>query len=139
MVRSRRWQKVERERWRSRLELARGFLEAARTALERAAAGASGNPIMPNALLAAIAYADALTIKYGGFLNTGDHARLTHALRFALGDRAEPSQLERLGRIVSRKNRIQYEFSRAPLDEARAFIEQVRRFAEWAEAELARI
>lgn len=89
---------------------------------------------MSQAINAAIAFADALTMRFSGTKNTGEHANVTLVLRRALGDRAEPAQLLRLGRIVARKDATQYGHRQGTLDEARQLVEQCERFAEWAEA-----
>jgi len=138
MVRRGVWKQVDRDRWRGRREIARGFLQAALKELDAAEEGQIGNPIMSNALLAAIAYSDALTVKFGGILNKGDHAKIVDALRDALGDRAIKEQLTRLSRLIKKKNQIQYAFEDSTIIEACEYVAQVERFATWAEAELAR-
>ncbi len=138
MVRRGVWKQVDRDQWRGRREIARGFLQAALKELEVAEEGQIGNPIMSNALLAAIAYADALTVKFGGILNKGDHAKIVDALRDALGDRALKEQLTRLARLIKKKNQIQYAFEDSNIIEAREYVAHVERFATWAEAEMAR-
>jgi len=138
MVRRGGWKKVENNQWRGRFDLGRAFLLSANEALERAEDDQIGDPIMSNALLAAIAYADALTIKFGGILNQQDHARLLAALQSALGNRASKEQLNRLGRLLKMKNQIQYDHTVCTIQDAREYVSQVQRFASWAESELAR-
>jgi hypothetical protein len=138
MVRRGVWKHVDRDQWRDRREVARGFLQAALQALEIAEEGQDGNPIMSNALLAAIAYADALTVKFGGIQNKGDHSKIGDALLDALGDRALKEQLTRLTRLIRKKNQIQYGFEESSITEAREYVAHAERFAAWAEAELAR-
>ncbi|MFC1539853.1 hypothetical protein ACFL41_00015 [Gemmatimonadota bacterium] len=138
MVRRGGWKKVENSQWRGRFDLGRAFLLSADETLARAVDGQIGDPIMSNALLAAIAYADALTIKFGGILNQQDHARLIAALQSALGNRASKEQLNRLGRLLKMKNQIQYDHTVCTIQDAREYVGQVRRFASWAETELAR-
>ncbi len=74
----------------------------------------------------------------GRLQNDEDHAALPATLRRALGNRADEEQLTRLGRILSKKNQVQYPHRRGRMEEARSMMEQLRRFARWAEAELAR-
>ena len=129
--------KVSADEWRGRLDNGRAFLADAKKLRERANEGSNGNPMMSLAISAAIAFADALTIRFSGSKNTGEHANATLALRRALGARAEPTQVQRLGRIIDRKDATQYGHRRATLEEARQLVEQCERFAEWAERMLA--
>ncbi len=132
------WRQVDRSQWLGRLQNARDFLQAARDAVALADASANGNPIMSQVVLAVIAYGDALTIRFGGIQNEHDHRQLVRALRFALGDAADAEQMTRLGRIIGRKDQIQYDHRTATLDDARNLLEQAERFAAWAERELLR-
>ncbi len=132
------WRQVDRGQWLGRLQNARDFLQAARDAAALAEASANGNPIMSQVVLAVIAYGDALTIRFGGIQNEHDHRQLVRALRYTLGNAADAEQLTRLGRIIGRKDQIQYDHRTASLDEARGLLEQAERFAVWAERELLR-
>lgn len=123
---------------RGRLRKARTFLRAAEDGLALADDRGPGDAIMSNAVLAAIGFADALTMKFGGVKNEGDHAELPRTLRRTLGNRLPTEQETRLGRIIALKNEIQYEHRTASLPEARDLWAQVRRFADWAEAEFVR-
>ena len=138
MVKGGTWKRVDTGQWRGRFDLGRAFLRSALEALERAEDGQIGDPIMSNALLAVIAFADALTIRFGGIRNQQDHSRLPAALRHALGNRASKEQLHRLGRLLKLKNEIQYDHTTCSMQEAREYVSQVQRFAAWAETELAR-
>lgn len=122
----------------ARLRKARIFLVAAEEGLALAEERAPGDPIMSNAILAAIAYGDALTMKGAGTRNEGDHTVLPRTLRRALGNRLPKEQETRLQRILALKNEIQHEHRTASITEARGLVEQVRRFAEWVEVEFAR-
>lgn len=88
---------------------------------------------MSQAINAAIAFADALTIRFSTTHNAGQHDMATTSLRKALGDRADPAQIQRLGRIIGRKDAAQYRHRKSSLDEARDLLELSERFAEWAE------
>ena len=123
--------------WRGRRDNGRAFLAAAKVLRDLADEGSNGIPIMSQAISAAIAFADALTIRFSGTKNTGEHANVTLALQRALGDRADLAQVQRLGRIVGRKDATQYGHRQGTLDEARQLVEQCERFAEWAERILA--
>lgn len=116
----------------------RSFLQAAQDSLALADAGDSGKPIMSSALRSAIAYGDALTIKFGGIQNTRDHRTLPRTLQQALGERAEKEQLLRLRRLLGQKNDIDYDHRGMDLEEARRFLQRAQRFASWAEEELMR-
>jgi hypothetical protein len=53
----------------------------------------NGNPAMAHALLAVIAYADAITIRIGGIQNTQDHAQVVAAVRHVLGAAADDKEM----------------------------------------------
>ena len=125
--------KTSAEAWRGRRDNGRAFLAAAKALRDLADEGSNGNPIMSQAINAAIAFADALTIRFSGTKNTGEHSNVSVVLRRALGDRADPTQLQRLQRVVGRKDATQYGHRQGTLDEARQLVEQCERFAEWAE------
>ncbi|MBI4545990.1 MAG: hypothetical protein HY703_12390 [Gemmatimonadetes bacterium] len=138
MVKRRAWKRVDRAQWMERRRNAQDYLQAARDLLALTPAGGNGNPIMSQALLAVIACADALTIKFAGIQNTQDHRAAVAALKQVLGQRADPSQLARLERMMASKDDIQYDHRTATIEEARDFVAQAERFALWAERELAR-
>lgn len=132
------WKRVSRDEWSGRLANARAFLKAASDLLALAEVDANGNPMIVHAVNAAIAFADALTIRYASIQNAQDHGAVMQALKMALGGRADVQQLNRLGRILSYKDDAQYGHRMASLAEAEAVVQQVRRFSEWVEAELMR-
>lgn len=139
MVRPGPWKQVpNRSAWKGRHRDAENFLQAAQDALALADPGDSGKPIMSAAVRALIAYGDALTIKFGGIKNTTDHSMLPRAMKQALGRRAKKQQMERLHRLLGQKNDIEYHHRDIQLAEARKFLKRTRRFARWAEKELAR-
>lgn len=55
--------KVPVDEWRGRRDNGRAFLGGAKALRDRADEGSNGNPIMSQAINAAIAFADALTIR----------------------------------------------------------------------------
>ncbi len=121
-----------------RLRKARAFLQAAEDGLAQADERGAGDPIMSNAVLAAIAYADALTMKVSGVKNDEDHMALPRTLRRALGNRLPREQETRIQRILALKNEVQYEHRTSSILEARELVDQVRRFASWIELEFVR-
>lgn len=139
MVKRGSWKTVsDRSAWQGRHRDAENFLQAADDALALADPGDSGKPIMSAAVRALIAYGDALTIKHGGIKNTTDHRMLPRAIKKALGRRAKKKQMKRLHRLLGQKNDIDYHHRDIQLGEARKFLKRTRRFARWAEKELAR-
>lgn len=138
MVRRGPWTTVDRRRWIGRHRDGRSFLQAAQDSLDLADTGDSGKPIMSSALRSAIAYGDALTIKFGGIQNARVHSTLPRTLQQALGDRAEKEQLLRLRRLLGQKNDIDYDHRDMDLAEARRFLQRAQSFARWAEEELMR-
>jgi hypothetical protein len=130
------WKSVNREEWQGRLTKARRFFQSAEKSALGSATDDDAEGIMSNALLAAIAFADALTIKIGGIQNIQDHRSIVTTIKTALGARAHPAQMNRLGRLVSRKDEIQYDHRQLRLAEATEFLDQVKRFADWVVEEL---
>lgn len=128
---------VPSEEWRGRRENARAYLRSAQALLDLADEDDNGNPIMSQAISAAIAFADATSIQLGGIQNDGEHSQVVRTLRAALGARADAAQLRRLGQIIGRKDTAQYGHRASTIAEARRLVEQATRFAEWAEGVLA--
>jgi hypothetical protein len=93
-----------------------------------------GNALAIIAIHSAIAYADALSIAYGGFKSAeGEHERTADALREALGARAEAEPLRALLGIVKKKDTVSYQGIYYTVGEARVLVEKLNGFAEWAE------
>lgn len=93
-----------------------------------------GNAVAIVAIHAAIAFADALSIAYGGFKSTeGDHERAADALKEALGVRADAEQVKTLLAILKRKDAVSYQGVYFTSGEAMALVERLGRFATWAE------
>lgn len=139
MIRRRGEKRAHRALAEGRLANARDFLKSARDLLALADEDANGNPAMSQAVQAAIAYADALTIRAGGVRNTGDHAAAVELLRDVLGRQADDAQLQRLGRILALKDATQYGYRSRTIQEAARLVAQMERLAEWAEALLVRL
>lgn len=133
------WSTVrDKAAWTGRRNAGRAHLKTARDALAVADKGDDGRLIVQGAILSAIAYGDALTIRVAGVKNGNDHQRLGDALRFALGNRAPQKELTKLERLLKQKDDSAYGHRLMTLDEARAAIEKASDFATWAEGELAR-
>lgn len=125
---------VNREFAESRLRIARAFHKAARLEAASIQPGEIGNAAMSQIILAALAYADALSARYGGYVNQKDHAAAVQTLRDALGKRLPTAQETVLARILGRKDEVQYGIRLQSTDDARSLLDQLDRFATWAEA-----
>lgn len=128
----------DRSAWTGRRNAGRAHLKAARNALAVADDGDDGRLIVQGAILSAIAFGDALTIRVAGIKNGTDHQQLVDAVRHALGNRVPQAELSRLGRLLRQKDDSAYGHRAFSLDDARAAIEKADTFASWAEAELLR-
>ncbi len=93
---------------------------------------------MSQIVIAAIAFADALTAKYSGLANQQNHATAVKAIRDALGNRFPKAQETRLRNILSEKDEVQYGTRFKTIGEASKLLNQLESFAEWAEAEFNR-
>lgn len=115
--------------------VARALRRSAMDLIELAGEGTThGNAIAIVAIHAAIAYADALAIAYGGFKSAeGEHERAVEALQAALGARAEPEHVRALLAIIKKKDTASYQGVYYTIDEARVLVEKLNGFAEWAE------
>jgi hypothetical protein len=120
------------------LNVARAYLKAARDEITLAGEGDIANPVISQIVVAAIAYSDALTARYGGRVNRKDHAAAVKALRDALGNRLPAAQQSRLQRILREKDAAQYGSRLKTKAEAARFLNELETFVSWAEAELAR-
>jgi hypothetical protein len=98
---------------------------------------ANANPITLQVVTAAIAYADALTARFGGTINRKDHAAAPRTLRAVLGNRLPRVQERRLARIIEHKDEAQYGARTGRLGEAAALLAELEDFAAWAEATIA--
>lgn len=93
-----------------------------------------GNALAIVVIHAAIAYADALCIAYGGFKSTeGEHERAVEALKQALGNRMDRAQGTRLLAIVKEKDSASYQGVFYTTADARRIVRKLETFAEWAE------
>jgi hypothetical protein len=133
------WSPVRnRDEWMGRRDAGRAHLKTTRDALIVVDARDDTRLIVQGAILSAIAYGDAVTIKVAGIKNGQDHLRLPDTVRQALGNRASQQELTRLQRLLKRKDDSAYGHRALTLDEARTAVAQAEAFALWAELELGR-
>lgn len=129
---------VEHGDWEGRLRNARDFKRDAEDLLAIREDDENANGAITLIVNAAIAYADALTGKYGGFFNQQDHRSVSPAVGNALAQRADPAQLKRLSNILGQKDPASYGPRRTPKEKAADLLEQLDRFSKWVEAEMRR-
>lgn len=120
-----------------RLQKARAFRNAARDGLALLEKGEIADPVVSNIILSAVAYADALTAHYAKKINRQDHAAARKLLRDALGKELPTAQETRFVRILGQKDEVQYGTRPKRHDEAERLLEDLERFAEFAERLLA--
>lgn len=133
------WRRVaDRGEWTGRRDAGRAHLKAARNACAVADEADDCRLVVQGAILAAIAFGDALTIKVAGIRNEADHQGLPATVRHALGNSAPAAELTRLARLLARKDDSAYGHRFIPMREARDALEKAGAFAAWAESALAR-
>ncbi len=125
--------RVDAHYWQGRLRVAQAYLEAAQQAMTLADPGRSGNPIISQIALAAIAYGDSLTAKRAQVINQQDHAAAPRLLRAVLQDTLPEDQERRYRRILGFKDEVQYGAKSARLEEAARLLADLEHFARWAE------
>lgn len=98
-----------------------------------------GNGLAIIAIHAAIAYTDALTIRFRGIKSSdGDHARAADVLAHALGQRrGHEAQVNRLRRILQAKSDASYSGQYYTLEDGRRIVRETAEFVRWAEEMLA--
>lgn len=119
-----------------RLAVARAYLKEARNSNEWADPGDIGNPSISAVIHCAIAYADALTAKYRGEINQGDHGAVVKLLRAALGNELPNRQESNLKALLEQKDEVQYGSRSKTRDDAERALERLEEFVAWAEAQL---
>jgi hypothetical protein len=117
-----------------RLAKARAFRKAAEDAIAMAEIGDIADPIISNIVLAAIAYAGAVTARFIGEVNQKDHAALGKLLKKAVGADFKPEQQRRLERILKAKSEAQYGARPGRKEEAEKLLADLEKFAVWAES-----
>lgn len=92
-----------------------------------------GNAMAIVAIHAAIAYADALSIAFRELKSTdGDHSMAVLTLRQSIGHRADEAQIRRLESIIDQKSAVSYQGQYYTITDARAVVEQLDAFSQWA-------
>ena len=94
-------------------------------------------PVLSNATLAVIAYADAVTITADGRVNQKDHASAAALLSHCLGRELPDGRLSDFRALLSVKDEVQYGARISSPDAAARALDQLDRFAEWSLAWLA--
>ena len=93
----------------------------------------SGNPIISQVVLAAIAYGDSLTGKRAQVIKQQNHAQAPRLLRDVLQITLPESQERRYRRILGFKDEVQYGTKPTSLEEAARLLQDLEAFAAWAE------
>lgn len=122
--------------WEGRLRNARDFRRDAEELHDLRDDDENANGVIMLIVHAAIAYADALTGKYGGFFNQQDHKTVSSAVERALGRRADPAQIKRLTAIIAQKDPSSYGARRSRKETAADLLKLLERFSEWVERTL---
>ena len=128
--------RVSADFWQGRLTAGRDYLEAARNELTLATIGKDAKPIVSLIVLAAIAYADAVTAHRARVVNQQDHAGAPRLLRDVLGNLLPDTHERAFRSILGLKDEAQYGARRIALQKAQALFETLEPFAQWAEDRL---
>ena len=126
---------VGNEHWNGRLQQAREFRESARS-LVTLEGSSTYNPAITLMVACAIAYADAITAKRKGVVNTQDHTTAPRLLREAMGNNLPDRQETFYRRLLGRKDEVNYGARSTSLGEAQRLLAELDVFAEWAEVTL---
>lgn len=127
--------RVDRAQAKLYLEKARGFLGDAENMIGQSEF--SGNGVAVLAIHAAIAFADAVTIRIREAKSaSGDHTEAVDVLQDSLGRLTDSDRvaLKDLRFILQRKNDASYTANLVSTQEAEAIVAKLRSFARWAEA-----
>jgi hypothetical protein len=125
---------VEKKKYRDYISVADNFYNGAELAYEFQYYNAAGVLIVH----AAIAYADAITIKRLGIKSRGDdHRELINLLQNTVGKESEnKTALNKLAKIIEQKNLVSYSgdvYEKKDIEGLRKLIE---RFKTWAEKQI---
>ncbi len=120
----------------ARLKKAEAFHEATRIIVEAGDRLHDDHVATTLAVLAAIAYVDALTAGFGGRVNQKDHMAAVKLLRDVLGNALPDDQERRLDRLLGRKDEAAYGVSIGRLGEAELVLEALNSFGTWARNKL---
>lgn len=92
-----------------------------------------GNALAIIAIHAAIAFTDALTVRYRELKSTdGDHTRAADLLAHAMGHRADADQVKRLRGILNAKSSASYSGNFYTLADGLRVLADTRIYAEWS-------
>lgn len=122
--------------WQGRLTQGKAYRQAARDAATLAQPGDSGNPIISNTVLAAIAFCDALTAKLALIVNQSDHAAAPNLLREVLQKELPDAQQTSLRRIIGYKDAVQYGAKAYTVADAQKALDRLETFSVWVEDRL---
>lgn len=136
MARTGRSRPVDEAYVSGRLAIARAFLKEARNSDTVAEAGDIANPLMSTIVTCAIAYADALSARFRGEINQGDHQAVVKLLRAALGKDLPSRQEANLRALLEQKDEIQYGARAKTRAEAERALQRLEEFVAWAETRL---
>ncbi|MFC0387726.1 hypothetical protein [Muricoccus vinaceus] len=89
---------------------------------------------MSNAILAVIAYTDAITIKAEGKINQKDHSTAPALLRSVLGRDLPDARFKDLQNLLSTKDEMQYGVKLTMQDTARDALSRLDTFGDWAKS-----
>jgi len=120
------------DRAKERLVKAQAFRETAELTLGYVEHLTDPAPITSNAVLAVIAFADAITISFKSQVSQDDHAAAVKLLRDCLGNALPDKQEANLRKLLALKTEVQYGARRSRADEAGASIKLMNDFADWA-------
>jgi hypothetical protein len=123
---------VNGDHWSGRLTQAREFRESAR-ALVTLEDSRTYNPAITLMVSCVIAYADAITARRKGVVNTQDHAAAPRLLREVLGSTLPDRQEKFYRRLIGRKDEVNYGARSTSLYEAGRLLSELDDFADWAE------
>jgi hypothetical protein len=127
---------VPPDHWRGRRDSARDHLERARDAITLAKPTQDARAIVSLIVLAAIAYADALTANRAQVVNQQDHASAPRLLREVLRNLLPDEQARGFRDILALKDEAHYGAKPLLMTRARGLFTKLERFAAWAEDQL---
>lgn len=123
--------------WRDYLSNAEQLLDGAREMLDLSDGDNRAKAAALNAVHAAIAFADSLTVARLNVTNAQDHAQLPSLVAQGAGRSVEEAQIARLRRILAKKDQADYGPRQWRRDEAESLILDVERFGNWVRSVLA--
>lgn len=125
--------KVDPGYWRLRRATGRDYLRHAEDALTLSAPSGNYAPAASQAILAVVAYVDALTAYRMQQVNQRTHLGATALLRDALGRELPDVQERRVRRLIARKDEVQYGVAMLTRQRAQELIAEVAMFVQWAD------